>query len=291
MTKPLVSIIIPLYNKENSIATTINSVLDQSFKNFEIVVVNDGSTDGSENKVKEFTDHRVRLITQSNHGVSYTRNAGIKAAVGDWIMFLDADDVLLPDGLKHLTDNITDNETIVAGNFLVNCENYSRPYIRNNKDSLYESQSIYKAITTMKIFLRAGSFIISTACIKTQKFNEKFKRWEDMEFLIRILDNFRVQYIPKLIMSYDLSLVSASIANDEQWDKDYGFYLPFERKKFWKNCVLGIVLDSAIKGYPARLLQLKELYGKYYKYHYYAYIIGRLAGIRRRFLDLFDLKK
>src|SRR5690625_5076160 len=87
------SVVIPLYNKELSIRNTLQSVLDQTFTDFEIVIVNDGSTDSSAAIVEEFTDPRIRLIHQENQGVSAARNKGIEEAKYDWIVFLDGDDL------------------------------------------------------------------------------------------------------------------------------------------------------------------------------------------------------
>lgn len=92
----MISVVIPLYNKEKQIAHTLQSVLNQTFQDFEIVIVDDGSTDGSVAEVKKFTDPRIRLIHQKNAGVAVARNSGIEAAKSDLIAFLDADDEWKP---------------------------------------------------------------------------------------------------------------------------------------------------------------------------------------------------
>lgn len=88
----MISVVIPLYNKENQVAKTINSVLMQTYDNYEIIVVNDGSTDASDKVVESFNDPRIRIINQENSGVSLARNRGIIEARGEYIAFLDADD-------------------------------------------------------------------------------------------------------------------------------------------------------------------------------------------------------
>ncbi len=88
----MISVVIPLYNKEKQIAQTLQSVFAQSFQEFEIVIVNDGSTDNSVNEVTKLNDSRIRLIHQTNAGVSAARNRGIREANYELIAFLDADD-------------------------------------------------------------------------------------------------------------------------------------------------------------------------------------------------------
>jgi glycosyltransferase involved in cell wall biosynthesis len=101
------SVLIPLYNKERSIKNTIQSVLDQNFNDFEIIVVNDGSTDNSPEIVKQFVDPRIRLIHQENQGVSAARNRGIKEAKYEWIAFLDGDDLWREDHLETVKNMIS----------------------------------------------------------------------------------------------------------------------------------------------------------------------------------------
>lgn len=95
----MISIVIPLYNKEKQIAHTLQSVFKQTFQDFEVVVVDDGSTDSSVAEVEKFSDSRIRLIHQKNAGVAAARNRGIEEAKGDLIAFLDADDEWKPEYL------------------------------------------------------------------------------------------------------------------------------------------------------------------------------------------------
>lgn len=95
----MISVVIPLYNKEKSIASTLRTVLNQTFSDYEIVIVNDGSTDGSVEEIEKVQDDRIRLVHQPNAGVSAARNRGIEEAKGDLIAFLDADDEWKPEYL------------------------------------------------------------------------------------------------------------------------------------------------------------------------------------------------
>lgn len=102
------SIIVPLYNKENYINDAISSILNQSYSNFEVIIVNDGSTDNSKYKVLAFDDERIKLINQENQGVSGARNKGIQFANGKYIAFLDADDKWKKDYLSNIVSLINE---------------------------------------------------------------------------------------------------------------------------------------------------------------------------------------
>jgi glycosyltransferase involved in cell wall biosynthesis len=96
------SIVMPLWNKRHTLESTVASVLGQTWRDFELVVVDDGSTDGGAALLSAFCDPRIRLLTQANAGAAIARNAGIEAARHDWIAFLDADDLWTPDHLAEL---------------------------------------------------------------------------------------------------------------------------------------------------------------------------------------------
>ena len=118
----MISIIIPLYNKEKCIEKTIKSVIDQTYRDLEVLIVDDGSTDKSKMIVNSIHDKRIRYVYKENGGVSSARNLGVKMVKSDWILFLDADDFLLPNALDSAvrTINSYPNAEIIVGGFLVN---------------------------------------------------------------------------------------------------------------------------------------------------------------------------
>ena len=100
----MISVVIPLYNKEHQIAETLRSVLEQTFQDFEVVIVDDGSTDKSSEEALKIRDPRIRFVRQENAGVSAARNRGIEEARFDLIAFLDADDRWKPEYLQTQYD-------------------------------------------------------------------------------------------------------------------------------------------------------------------------------------------
>lgn len=107
-TSPLFSVVIPLYNMGTSVGRALQSVLAQTLQDCEIIVINDGSTDNGKSVVAAYTDSRIRLLDQPNAGVSAARNHGIREAHSEWVAFLDADDIWLPDHLETLSELQTD---------------------------------------------------------------------------------------------------------------------------------------------------------------------------------------
>ena len=108
-TQALVSVVIPCYNAERFIKQTINSVLKQTYQNFEILVINDGSTDNSLNFIQSYTDSRIAVIDKANSGVSDTRNIGYQKSKGQYILFLDSDDVISENYFSSAIDFLENN--------------------------------------------------------------------------------------------------------------------------------------------------------------------------------------
>lgn len=124
---PKISVVIPVYNVEAYLRECLDSVLNQSYADWEAVCVNDGSTDGSANILAEYAerDHRIQVITRSNGGLSAARNTGINAAKGEYALFLDSDDWLESDALKAVAENLNGEDLLCFS---------GRRYIEDNKE-------------------------------------------------------------------------------------------------------------------------------------------------------------
>lgn len=126
----MISVVIPLYNKAHTIVNTLNTVFNQTYQNFEIIIVNDGSTDNGVEVINQtFIDSRIRIINQSNAGVSVARNRGVKESKGEWISFLDGDDEWHPEYLSIVSTTISQYPEvgmICTGGLYGNVKNPSR---------------------------------------------------------------------------------------------------------------------------------------------------------------------
>jgi len=138
MTLPLVSIIVPVYNSEKTLVRCINSILKQQYKNTEIILVNDGSTDNSLSICQEYAkmDSRIVVIDKPNTGVSDTRNTGISHASGKYLQFVDSDDWISENATKVLVDKIneTNCDMVIAGFYrVINGRKSEKSNISTNK--------------------------------------------------------------------------------------------------------------------------------------------------------------
>lgn len=127
-----VSVIIPVYNCGRCLPRCIDSMLHQTFRDFELILVNDGSTDDSEAVCRRYKDNRIKVVSQPNRGVSAARNRGLEEVCGEWIYFCDADDELYEDALERLTEKLSSSEvSFVMAGYEVYDESgrivYSRP--------------------------------------------------------------------------------------------------------------------------------------------------------------------
>lgn len=222
-----VSVVVPLYNKAPYVISAVRSILNQTYGDFEIVVVDDGSTDGGDKIVKTINDARIRLIHQTNSGVSAARNTGIKAAKGEWIAFLDADDTWVPRKLEIQLQAISTNKDVVwsAGGFVRIKAGKTIVKEEKFKDEWFQNGHIIK---NALIPLAHGRHIcIITVIIKrdvlvdAKGFDESLVTGEDIDLCFRIAVKYpRLLYIPKCLAQYNKALVGSltesSVANSDE---------------------------------------------------------------------------
>jgi len=199
------SIIIPVFNKEKFIQKTIESVLNQTFHDFELLLINDGSTDTSEQQIHKIKDERIRYFSQENKGVARTRNFGIENAKSDYICFLDADDFWFPNFLEVMHSYIQK----LPGKDVFSCsyeiETGKRTYPAHysvNCTNNYQIVNYFEASQNGSIIWTSGVTIKKDVFDKVGAFDEKVKIGEDTDLWIRIGLEFPIVFICKTLARY-----------------------------------------------------------------------------------------
>lgn len=190
---PIVSVIIPTYNRANSLSKTIQSVLNQTYTSFEIIVVDDGSVDDIESVVIKFNDKRIKYYRHVlNLGGSAARNTGIRNSIGKYIAFLDSDDEWLDNKLEIQVQAMENRSSDLWGG--VCCGFVVSKLDQKKVVELLKDDNLKKEILNREVDLCAGSnLLISREVIdEIGFFDEKFKRNQDLEFLIRFFRCFNL---------------------------------------------------------------------------------------------------
>jgi glycosyltransferase involved in cell wall biosynthesis len=225
----LISVIIPLYNKEEFITKTVRSVLGQSYAYFELIIVNDGSTDGSLAVALAFDDSRIKVISTENSGVSIARNTGINAAEYSWVAFLDADDWWDPTFLEEMTKaiKIYPEHKLFAGGrsriFDSKIERYENEFLPD--DGMTDIVNYYKVISKFLPLINSSNVIINKELFKTAGyFRQGQKKHEDHDLWLRLCVNEPVVFINRQLSFY-LKAQPGSASTLYYGSKDFCTYL------------------------------------------------------------------
>jgi len=218
----MISVIIPLYNKKDSIIRTLTSIIEQSGVDLEIVVVDDGSTDGSGELVKSLDNRLIRYYKKENGGVSFARNYGISKANGEWLLFLDADDELTEGALAFLTRMQSQHpkEKIFLGGI-------TSEQVRLQKD--YVSKATYLPFFDAwrkHVLPASGNMLIHRSLVEQfGNYDERMSFYEDYEFALRMMLCGSLVYTKRPIRIYH-QVVGGLSTTHHNIAKDMVYYLP-----------------------------------------------------------------
>ena len=183
------SVIIPTYNREKLIGRAIKSVLNQSFSDFEIIVIDDGSKDTTKGVVNSFKDQRIKYIYQENKERSAARNNGIRNTTGKWICFLDSDDYVKPNFLFNLHNEISKNnfDCYLIGH----TKKFNNKVEVSIKDPLPELDYVVDYCLTNNETIPTCSLITRRSIFLTYNFDERFNNWEDTYLYLILLSKYQ----------------------------------------------------------------------------------------------------
>lgn len=196
MTSPFFSVIIPTYNRADFIGQTIRSVLNQDFENFELIVVDDGSTDNTQEVVDKIKDNRIRYYKKENAERGAARNYGAKKAGGEYLNFLDSDDLLYDDHLSSASKIIQEEKASLFAlhyNLSVKGEIVRADYLPKEK-------KINESLIKVGNFLSCNSVFIQNQVFNKNKFNENraLAGSEDYELWLRLVARYPFYYYTKV---------------------------------------------------------------------------------------------
>lgn len=227
-----ISVIVPIYNAQKYINNCIESILRQNYNKFELILVDDGSTDLTKSILENYSKKysQIKLITKDNGGVSSARNIGIKHATGEWITFVDADDMLSSNYLSNLIKPIAEfpsTELIISGYKNVNRNNYeiTQEVIYNRQYSTNAIECFFNNLNVFHFYpFFPYSKLYKTAIIKNHNilFDEKMSLGEDRVFILQYLSNINNLMV---IDSCDYSIMSTignqSLSSKKRSPYDY----------------------------------------------------------------------
>ncbi|MGO7041049.1 glycosyltransferase family 2 protein [Rhizobium acaciae] len=186
--KPLISVVIPTYNRQDYILESIKTVLDQTYDRVEILVVDDCSTDDTLNVLKTVVDERLRVLQlPRNSGGGAARNFGIDAAKGEYIAFLDSDDVWLPKKLEVQLERLlaTPNQAVIVYTNLIEDRGDTKTTVINSPKKPDQNVCEYLFLNWGKSFIQTSSWLMPTDVARTVRFDDDLRIHQDWDFLIR----------------------------------------------------------------------------------------------------------
>lgn len=260
MKNPLISVIMPVYNGERYLRQAVESVLSQSFSDFEFIIVNDGSTDSTQTLIETYqrADQRIRVIKQRNRGVSAARNHAIKLAQGKYIAMQDADDASLPTRLEEQYSFLERNSNVgVVGS------NY---YVINNAGERIFTTSVFTKPSDLKLALvfsnqfGQGTIMARAGLLKANGYNQRYRYAEDYDLWLRLSTEVDLANMKRPLYEWRQHEESVSEANSEKMqdsfvflrDKAFDYYLN-HRQDYSRG---GFNVFSTLKG-PLNYLSLK----------------------------------
>jgi glycosyltransferase involved in cell wall biosynthesis len=211
---PIISVIMPVYNAELYVGKSIDSILNQTYKDFEFIIINDGSTDKSLEIIKSFSDPRIKIISHTNKGIIYSLNEGMAVSKGKYIARMDADDISLIDRFEKQISFLETNPTIAMCGTWAEVINDSGLVTGSYEHPPINSVSIRSYILWHNPFIHPTVMMRRDIFKNTDWYDSRFKHAEDYELWTRIVFNHDVANIPEKLLQYRITNESITRKNN-----------------------------------------------------------------------------
>lgn len=202
---PKISVVMSVYNGEKYLREAVESVLNQSFKDFEFIIINDGSSDKSLEILKEFQqkDERIKLVSRENKGLIYSLNEGVKMAQGEYIARMDVDDVSVPNRLEKQLKYAQDNDLAMCGTWAEGIDSLGNK-VKNMDYPPTNISYIRKDIFLHNPFIHPSVMFRKDIFEKVGGYKDFYKYIEDYELWTRIVFKYKTGNIPEVLLKYRL---------------------------------------------------------------------------------------
>lgn len=240
----MISVIVPIYNSEKTLERCLDSIIHQTYKNLEIILVNDGSKDKSLSIINKYAlkDNRIVVIDQNNKGVSAARNEGLKKVHGEYILFVDSDDWLELDMIDKMFDFVNKYECDIS---FCGHDNLENGIVQNNADYHFEiwnnDQQLEEFLLHKTMTGMLWNKLIKTSLTHNIIFDEEVSYGEDAQFLWKVLKNCNQMFYTNMVL-YHHTIEKNSISHQS-----------FSTKKFSAIKVWEEIYDDVINNYSSNL--------------------------------------
>lgn len=268
----MISVIIPVYNRENTIKSSVESVLNQTVKDIEVLIIDDGSTDNTAKIIKSIKDQRIKYYYQNNSGACVARNLGIKLSKGEIIAFHDSDDRWLPMKLEEELKALDENDTDIV---------FCQMYINGKRIPDYIEEGFVSTLTLLQHgnIIGTPTIIGKKTCFEKIQFDPLMPRLQDRDLAIRLSKEFRVFFLKKVLMTVEIQENSITrndkngeIALERIIDKNkliIAYYPKIECKLLSDLCVFKLRADENCDKEFKRILYLDKTVKNYAKFILY----------------------
>lgn len=299
-SSPTISVIMPVYNAEQHLVEAIESILNQTYKDFEFIIINDGSTDNSEKIILSFKDRRIKYIkNDENLQIVKTLNKGLFIACGEFIARMDADDISLETRFEEQLNHMNKNNIDVCGSWVQtigkNKQYWKFPILH---DEIKVNLLFHSSIAHPSVMIRKKVF-------ETHKYKEEFNKAEDYALWVEIINKFKCENLPKLLLSYRIhdtqtnKKAQISVANKVRLKMLENFTDEFSAKEqqlFLKFVNNNMILYEELERLTRKILEINigngyfnEVYLKQLLFDRLAIVLSCQTNCIKNFYKLFVL--
>ncbi len=261
---PVISVVMSVYNGQKYLRESIDSILEQTYKNFEFIIINDGSEDNSLDILLEYEarDPRITIVNQNNIGLTRSLNRGIKLAASEYIARQDADDISLPTRLEKQLNFMENHPEVAVVGCLGDFFNVDG-VLRAVRDPKHSREGMKRHLASKNLFMHGSAMMRKSCLAKVGFYREFFRHSQDYDLWLRLSQYFDIDVLPENLYQYRVTLEAISVA---RWPIQKQ-YADIARKLHAERLATGKdSYDTFVRSYPEGLPVRDDISGKY-EYH------------------------